>query len=221
MHLSIALLDSSEISRFALNYFLKSMDKSLIQVFCACSKKELIQVLGSKDIDTVLVNYSTIAKSTILEFEKYHSLFPRLNCVVFNYSGSTHELLCIVKSGIKGVFDLSSKLQDVLIQLPLLNSQEYLYNDLITPCLLKRVKKLKFVESEGLKMIEIQFIRCRYEGLSNGEIAKRFNYSLSHVKNMFHGILSKTGVKNTQELMRFAVEEGFVEAVTPPKNRTG
>ena len=87
------------------------------------------------------------------------------------------------------------------------------YNNLITPCMLRKVRKLEAAESEGLRMIEIQLIRSRFEGLSNAEIAQRYSYSLSHVKNMFHGILSKTGTRNTQSLMRFAIENRLI-AVT-------
>lgn len=210
MHLSIVLLDASEVSRFALHYFLKHLDNNLIQVACANSRNELIQHLVSKDVNTVLVNYSSIEKSSILEFDKLLTLFPHLKGIIFNFSGSNHDLICMVKSGIKGVFDISSKLQDILIQIPLLKSQDYLYNNLITPCLLRKVRKLEAVESDGLKMIEIQLIRSRFEGLSNAEIAQRYNYSLSHVKNMFHIILSKTGTKNTQSLMRFAIDNRLI-----------
>ena len=123
MHLSIVLLDASEVSRFALHYFLTHLDNNLIQVACANSRNELIQHLVSKDVNAVLVNYSSIEKSSILEFDKLLTLFPHLKGIIFNFSGSNHDLICMVKSGIKGVFDISSKLQDILIQIPLLKSQ--------------------------------------------------------------------------------------------------
>ncbi len=68
-------------------------------------------------------------------------------------------------------------------------------------------------EQPQLSSREYQVMELVLEGLSNAEMADRLNISIKTVGNHRFNLLQKLNLKNSVELTRYAIKNGFIDAV--------
>jgi DNA-binding NarL/FixJ family response regulator len=68
-------------------------------------------------------------------------------------------------------------------------------------------------EQPQLSSREYQVMELVLEGLNNTEMADRLNISVKTIGNHRFNLLQKLGLKNSVELTRYALQNGFIEAL--------
>jgi len=68
-------------------------------------------------------------------------------------------------------------------------------------------------EQPQLSSREYQVMELVLEGLSNAEMAERLNISVKTVGNHRFNLLQKLDLKNSVELTRYAIRNGFIDAI--------
>ncbi len=68
-------------------------------------------------------------------------------------------------------------------------------------------------EQAQLSSREYQVMELVLEGLNNDEIAERLNISIKTVSNHRFNLLQKLNLKNSVELTRYAIQNGFIDTI--------
>jgi DNA-binding NarL/FixJ family response regulator len=180
--------------------------------------QEVIEFLPMLDADVVLLDI-TMPKMTGIEVTRWISEHhPETRVLIFSMHNKTDYILNAVQYGASGYLLKETNDEEIVRAIKVVAAGDLYFPPEISSVIIRHLVLPKHrsrqepaaAEKESplakLSSREIQVLECLKEGLSNAEIAKRFDTSPNTVANQRASILKKMGVKNTAELITLSMK---------------
>ena len=178
---------------------------------------KLLQVLGTRDIDLVIVSADLSGRPGVgFELSKAVSCAHPKVPIVMLLDQPTHEtVIKAFRCGARGVFSRQESTREFL------DCAEHVRKGLIwadadeTVFLLEALKSLPApielteIDSPTLTKRELQVVRCAATGQTNKAIASELNLSEHTVKNYLFRTFQKLGVSSRVELLFYLTVRGY------------
>lgn len=209
--IKITIVDDHALFRNGLKFLLNT-NKDLQVINEASNGKELLELLDSVMPDIVLMDISMPVMDGIEATKRATERFPEIKVIALSMFGEEDYYYKMIDAGVKGFLLKNSEITEVTEAILQVNkgnsffSQELLYN------VIKNFKAQKETEEEtaNLSKRELQVLEEICTGLSNQEIADALFISKRTVDKHRANLLSKTGSKNTANLIMYAIKNKLV-----------
>ena len=212
--IKIILADDHRIFREGIKYFLENEQMEVIAE--ASSGLELLELLQTKKPDIVIVDITMPGLSGIDVSKQITELYPEIKIMMLSMHTEEEFVINSVKAGAKAYLPKETSKEELLEAVKVLyNGGEY-YSKLISDKFLKSfVKKVKvdqnLQENDALTTREIEILKLAASGISNKEIADMLSISIKTVDAHKNHIMQKLKLKNTAELVLFALRNNIIE----------
>lgn len=213
----LIVVDDHDMFRDGIKLLLSSGNQAEV-VAEARNGKEFLNIVGEIKPDVVLMDIAMPEMDGIEATKIAHEKFPDLKILALTMFGDEKYYYQMIQSGIKGFVLKSSGISELLNAInQVATGGNFFSNELLIKLLANlSVKnadekntdadspdKLSARETEILKEIAL--------GLSNDDIAGKFNISSSTVRTHRANLLTKTGCNNTASLIMYAIKNKYIE----------
>ncbi len=219
--LKLALVDDHEIFRKGLVLLLKSIE-NVESISEASNGKEFLEMIDNMDFDLVFMDVKMPImngiETTKLALEKR----PTLKIIGLSMFGEEEYLESMIESGVEGFLLKKADLKEIEKAINLIAAGKNYFSEELVTSLTKKFgsagrndKNGVFVPNSGdsdkISKREIEILQLICRGFSNQEIAEKLFISPRTVDGHRANIISKTGVKNTANLVMYAIKNGLVK----------
>lgn len=194
------------------------MDKNIIVVGEAANGEEVLNFVELFETDLIVMDISMPVMDGITAAKIIKEKYPHIKVLLLSMYDNKQFVLDALSSGIDGFILKMADMKKVFNAIHLIHSGETYFDadvtsqfknkdvsgdtkTMVTECM-KNVYKLTSREIEVLQLIG--------NGLTTAEIAEQLFLSNHTVNNYRQKILAKLNLKNTAEMVRFAIKEGVI-----------
>jgi len=179
---------------------------------------ELIDFLN-KNNTNILITDLQFRKSGADGIKYIHNKYPNIKILVLTDNLNEIEIFSALKMGAIGYIDKHTTEEKKLYQAlnAIVNNEEYFSEPVSNIILRNYVKNIKKGEEisekkpRNLTRREIQILKLISEGLTNKQIADGLFISVRTVETHKNNIMQKLKLKNTVELIKFAIKHGYIK----------
>lgn len=179
---------------------------------------ELIDFLNKNNIN-ILITDLQIRKSGADGIKYIHNKYPNIKILVLTDNLNEIEIFSALKMGAIGYIDKHTTDEKQLYQAlnAIVNNEEYFSEPVSNIILRNYVKNIKKGEEisekkpRNLTRREVQILKLISEGLTNKQIADGLFISVRTVETHKNNIMQKLKLKNTVELIKFAIKHGYIK----------
>jgi DNA-binding NarL/FixJ family response regulator len=219
--LKLALVDDHEIFRKGLVLLLKSIG-NVGSISEASNGKEFLDMIDKEEFDVVFMDVKMPImngiEATKLALEKK----PTLKIIGLSMFGEEEYLESMIESGVEGFLLKKADLKEIEKAINLISAGKNYFSEELVASLTRKFgsagrndKNGVFIPSNGesdkISKREIEILQLICKGYSNLEIAEKLFISPRTVDGHRANIISKTGVKNTANLVMYAIKNGLVK----------
>ena len=206
MIIRLAITDDHQLVRDGLVQYL-SMSPDIQIVAKAASGEEILEKLRVTTPDLLLLDMTMPGESGVGLLGHIKSLYPKMLILVLSMHNEVNMVLRAMKAGASGYICKDCSPQTLLDAIrKIISTGKYL-----SPQMAEQLAYASAVpEAENIEHIlsqrELEVFRLIVEGQDFGEIANQLFISDKTVSTHKSHLLSKLGLKNTAELVRYAME---------------
>lgn len=180
----------------------------------ATDGQEAIASIALLNPDIVLLDI-TMPKFSGIEVTRWAATnSPQTKVLIFSMHDKTDYILNAAQYGAAGFLLKETNDEEIIKAIRVIYQGELYFPPNISSIIIKNLVKTRLKSEQNIEdpilskltTREIQILDCLKEGLSNQEIARRFDTSPNTVANQRASILKKTGVKNTAELISLSMQ---------------
>lgn len=210
--MKILIADDHSMVRKGIKALLE--DETDIEVIAeATDGQEAVDFITSLSPDIVLLDISMPKLSGIEVTRWVTANSPQTKVLIFSMHDKTDYILNAVQYGAWSFLLKETNDEEIIKAIRTIHQGELYFPPNISSVIIKNLVKTRFKQEQNtedsllskLTSREVQILDCLKEGLSNQEIARRFDTSPNTVANQRTSILKKTGVKNTAELISLSM----------------
>ncbi len=212
--IKLAIVDDSPFFNAGLVNLLQTNNK--LQIVIECSNgQELIDILnlGKQKPDIILLDLEMPVMDgteTMEYLSKYH---PEIKVLILTVHDEARTLLYLVEKGVKG-FLMKDDINELINAIDTIYKQEYYFKGRDMKKIAAAYKKdknkaaaknqINFTERE----LEVLALICK--GLTNKEISSKLHIGVRTVDRHKDNILQKANVRNTVELVIYALQNDLI-----------
>lgn len=213
--IKIILVDDHKMFREGLKYALAAINKFEV-VAEAGNGEEFLALLENHSPDIVLIDIAMPKLSgydaTIKAIEKY----PDLKIIALSMFGEEEFYYKMIYAGVKGFVLKQSSCDELEIAIKsVFKGDNYFSQELLRNVIVNMNKNniiLKGIKQTiELTARETELLTLICNGQSNAEIAEKLHISQRTIEGYKSKLLSKTGTKNTANLIMFAIKNKLIE----------
>jgi two-component system, NarL family, nitrate/nitrite response regulator NarL len=209
----ILLADNNTVYGEGIKYLLHdSEDFSIIDF--AKNKSELLGKIKILNPDILILDLDSVADINRDDISKLIREYPQTVLLVISSNKNKEAIYNILKSGIKNFIIKDCKTDEFLAALYAASAREKYFSSYIVDVLLN--KKIWDSGEDNIFYLtnkEIEIIKLIAQGLTTKDIANKIFISHHTVNTHRKHILSKLGIKNTSELIMYAVRNGLIDTI--------
>ncbi len=180
---------------------------------------DLIEYLDKNNANILISDIEIPGKSGIDAIRFIHERFPQLKIIILTKLKSEYHIFSTLKSGALAYLYKPELDKDQLLEaLKSVSHDKEYFNDPISNIIIqsyvKTAKKGDEISQRNPKNLtrrEVQILQLVCEGLTNKQIADGLFISVRTVDAHKNHIMQKLGLKNTAELVKFAIKHGYVK----------
>jgi len=213
--IKIILADDHRIFRDGIKSLLS--DNDFINIIGeASSGDELLSMLKTQNPDVVIVDITMPGLSGIEVTKQISILFPDIKIMILSMHTDEEFVINSVKAGANGYLPKDTSKEELLDAIKIIFEGGEYYSKLVSDNFLKSYFKKHKVEqnlreNEDLTQREIEILKLAAYGKSNKEIADKLFISTKTVDTHKYHILKKLKLKNTAEMVLYAVKNKIIE----------
>jgi DNA-binding NarL/FixJ family response regulator len=213
--IKIVLVDDHRIFRDGLKSLLSEVD--FIEVIGEASGgSELLELLKNIKPDLVIVDISMKDISGIEVSKQITALYPEIKIMILSMHTNEEFVINAIKAGVNGYLSKDASRDELLDAIKIIYEGGECYSKLVSDNFLKSyVKKYKaehsLLENKTLTQREIEILKLAAVGLTNKEIADKLFISNKTVDCHKNNIVQKLKLKNTAEMVLYAVKNKIIE----------
>ncbi|MFC1563447.1 response regulator [candidate division KSB1 bacterium] len=213
MAIKIIIADDHEIFRSGLRAFLEK-ENDIVIIGESGNGNETIDIVMKSDVDVLILDISMPGPPSGYIVEELLKEKPGLAIIILTMHEDEYYLQEMLKKGVRGFVLKKSSGTNLVTAIIQANEGNYYIDPTFTGYLVssitgtdtsisKSVKQLTKREQEILKLLAL--------GYTNSEIADKLYISKRTVETHRSNIMSKLGLKNKAELVRFAMENRIID----------
>ena len=180
---------------------------------------ELIDFLAKKCPDLILLDVSMPNMRGIEAIKEAKKLCPETKILMLTMHSSREILCSAVKAGADGYALKEDSDVELLQAIGKCLQGEFYISPVLTKSLsadeLKNICTKTAKSTEPLSVRERQILTLVADGNKSKDIAEMLSISIRTVEHHRANIMKKTGISNTAELIKYAIQKGFVTQHTP------
>ncbi len=214
--IKILIVDDHNLIRQGLRMLLED-DPALNVVHCLGSGEEAIGFCRVNEVDVVLMDIVMQGMTGIEATRWLKEQNNNLKVILISTEVTKEFVSAGIQSGINGYLhkDVSANILKESIK-TVFDGGKY-FTDAVTALVFDDFYKKEVNATQkstqlphGLTKREFEVLEKVAEGLSNKEVADRLFVSLKTIETHKSHILSKLGLKNSNELIRYAIQNGII-----------
>jgi len=179
----------------------------------AINGKEVVDYLTNNPdtIDVVLMDVSMAIMNGIEATRIITDNFPNVKVLGLTMHIEETYITDMLNAGALGYILKDSNIEELGSAIKIVYSGEKYYSNEVSVIMINSLMhKGSVKESTDLSSREVEVLGCVADGLTNTEIGDILNISRRTVETHRRNILSKLDVKNTAEMVRFAIQNKIV-----------
>ena len=184
-------------------------------VFAVGSGKEMVVQLEKHRPDVILMDLKMPDMDGIQATTYIKKYYPAIKVIVLSMFEEKKFVIELVKCGANGYLTKNTSLDVILQAIHTVVTKGIYYNDLLSEAAVEGWSKKKQVKpnlnaSANLTKREKEVLALICDGRKTVEIASELNIGSRTIEGHRSELLSKTGAKNTANLVRYAVENDLI-----------
>jgi len=206
----IFIVDDHELFRDGLKLVLSQLNPDF-KISEASNGQEFLTGLGTAVPDIVLMDINMPVLNGRETTRRALEEHPDLKVIAVTMFGEENYYMQMIEAGVKGIilkksgkFELEQAIQEVL------EGGNYFSQEIMQKMAI-RLNRRKTSKYETLSERELEVLVLVCNGLANQEIAGKLFLSPKTVEVHKSNIFRKTGVKNSAQLVIYAIKKGFIE----------
>jgi len=210
---TILLADTQNLYCTGVKHILQgNIDFCIIDV--AKSRDAIYQQTALNKPDILIIDFDTISDFKTEEFTTLKNKFPELKIAVLTANRNKETVYKILKQGIIHYVSKDCDADEFLNALnAIAGNEKYFCGFVLETLLNKKVWNAVDDNQFHLTNKEIEIIKLLTQGKTTKDIAKELFISYHTVNTHRKNILAKLQLKNTSELVMYAVKHGIVETI--------
>jgi DNA-binding NarL/FixJ family response regulator len=213
--IKIILADDHRIFRDGIKSLLS--DTEWIEIINeASSGIELLEMLRIQQPELVIMDISMPGLSGIEASKKISANFPDIKILILSMHTNEEFVINSIKAGAKGYLPKDTSKEELLDAIKTISEGGEFYSKMVSDNFLKSyIRKYKvdqnLSENEELTQREIEILKLAASGISNKDIADKLFISVKTVDAHKNHIMQKLKLKNTAEMVLYAVKNKIIE----------
>ena len=212
--IKVILVDDHDLFREGLMLLL-SQFKEIEITNEASNGKELLKILDSQIPDIILMDIAMPKMNGIETTKNVLSKYPDLKIIALSMFDDQNSYYQMIHAGAHGFIVKNSKGTELVKAIKeVMSGKNYFSTSLLKSIILNMADDKK-LQSEDNKTIltkrESEILQLLCKGLTSSEIAEKLFISKKTVEGHKYNLFSKTGKKNTVNLVMYAVKNKLVE----------
>ncbi len=213
--IQIILVDDHRIFRDGIKSLLSEMDYIDI-IGEASGGLELLELLKIKQPDLLIVDITMPGMSGIEVARQIACLYPEIKVMILSMHTNEEFVMSAIQAGVKGYLSKDTSREELLDAIKIIYQGGECYGRLVSDQFLKGYAKkykseLIIHENNDLTNRELELLRLASAGFSNKEIAAKLFISTKTVDCHKNNIMQKLQLKNTAEMVLYAVKNKIIE----------
>jgi DNA-binding NarL/FixJ family response regulator len=221
--IKVLLLDNREIPREALVKLLE--DQGKIEVVSQCSTiDETLKEIKRVRPELVLVDSNLSRCNSDEAARRINESAPKVKVAVLTDSKEQKDLVSAIESGATGYLHKESTVTEFIESIDLINKGGLVVSPQIAEKLGDRLSSMpadNTQEGGELSDREVEIVRMLARGATNKEISGMLFITENTVKVHLKNILSKLGLRNRQQIVAYAVQQGLATDLTESVDKPG
>lgn len=208
----VLLADDHVMVREGLSQILEEND-SVKVVEQAGDGSEIMGLAGKSNPDVIVLDYSMPQLDTPSVIEELRSRFPKVKILILTIHENIHYAVKVLECGAHGYVVKSAAVRELVDAIESVYRGEIYISSSISQNILQHMRRPK-KERAGLDALshrEFDILRALGAGMSLKECAEYLNISISTASTYRSRLMDKLSLRNTAEVIRFAVENKIVE----------
>lgn len=215
--INIAILDEHKLVGDAMVTLLSDVS-DLKVLFVTDDKTVLHEKLNNNMVHILLLKMHDVSIKTLNVIVKLNISYPKVRVLIYSYLDTEDVILKSIKAGAKGFLGKDSDKNDLVEAIYTLRNGHDYYSKSITHLLLNRyINNLKTddlrqnVDLNNLSERQIEILKMWGNSNTNQEIADHLFISVRTVESHKNHIMQKLNLKNTVDLVKFAIKNNIIE----------
>lgn len=176
--------------------------------------KQAMEAVARLHPDIVLMDITMPVMNGLEATREIHKQFPATRILVLTQHENKEYIMPLLQAGAVGYISKRARAQEVLQAIRTVHATgAYLPPEIASRVVtaLAESQDAHATNSILLTEREIQIVRLIAEGLSSRQIAERLSISVKTVDTHRSNIMEKLGVRNSAELIKYAIREGILD----------
>jgi DNA-binding NarL/FixJ family response regulator len=177
---------------------------------------ELLDVLEHVEPDLIILDISMPQLRGIEVIGEAKSLCPKVKILMITMHKSEQYFLCAMSAGANGYLLKEDSDNELLTAIDMVMEGEmYISPHLaeeFSDEVIKNYREKGVFPCETLTNREVEVLKLVAEGLTSKEIAELLSISIRTVEHHRANLLKKLNLKNTADLIKHAIQNGFINA---------
>ena len=220
--IKVLLADDKEIFREGLARLLDEQEHIEVVSKC-CNGNEAIEKVEETKPHVVLMDTDISECDDIEAIRQMTDSSPEVKVAMLTDSKHEEDLFSAIGAGATGYLLKDMKVGDLIESIDLIGKGEVV----VSPALAEKVAgtftSMREKEAEGqtgLTEREVEIVKLLAKGATNKEIAERLFIAENTVKVHLRKMLGKLGLRNRQQVVAYAVQQGLVTDVTDTQEKS-
>ena len=213
--IKIILVDDHRIFRDGIKSLLSEVDYIDI-IGEASGGSELLELLKTIVPDLIIVDITMPGLSGIEVSRQISCQYPEIRTMILSMHTNEEFVINAIQAGVKGYLSKDTSREELLDAIKIIYQGGECYSRLVSDNFLKsyaRKYKSELIihENKALTNRELELLKLASAGLSNREIAEKLFISTKTVDCHKNNIMQKLQLKNTAEMVLYAVKNKIIE----------
>lgn len=166
------------------------------------------------DIDVAVVDISMPQMDGIEVTRKIKETHPQVKVLVLTGHTEVDKMQQVIEAGAAGYILKSKGGNELVTAIRAIHQGNDYFGKTVTDALIEKERRKRLADSiEKVEFTprEIDVLRLIGKGLSSKEIAEKLGRAITTIDTHRRHLLEKSGVKNSKELILYAVKEGYTQ----------
>ena len=207
--IKIVIADDHEIMLEGISSLIKPKDGIKI-VGEARNGIEVLNILRETETDIVVLDIEMPEMNGVEATKKIREDFPNIKVLILTMHNEASFIRRIIEAGAQGYILKNKGKEELVHAIQVIYEGGEHYTEEVSKKLISSMKDKKVVGDINFTKREIEILRLIADGDSTKTIAKKLHIEPTTVDTHRRNMIEKTGVKNSMELVKFTVKNGYV-----------
>lgn len=216
--IKVVLLDTREIYRKGTTNVLNTAKN--IEVIDACTTIiDTVEKVNKLKPDLVIISTKVPIKNCIEAVRRICEEAKEARILMLSYSREGTDLVDAIRAGVKGYISETTSIENLIKSIEIVAEGGTVIGNPMSEIMLREFTMIEEAElhrtkyTDALSEREREVINLLSQGQTNKEIAESLCISESTVKVHIHNIIRKMNVRNRQQVLVVAMEEGIKPSI--------